>query len=114
MALLFDPLTATAHELQAGLKEGKFNSVYLVNAYLSQIQKYNGYLHAVLSVAPRLSLFEQAKALDAERETGKTRGPLHGIPILLKVIITTSSLIYKYRCRSQTGNPILLNLDTSI
>lgn len=85
MGLLFDALTATAYELQTGLRNGKFDSVYLIFAYLSQIEKYDDYLHAVLSVAPRASLIEQAKSLDAERKNGKTRGLLHGIPILIKV-----------------------------
>lgn len=85
MPFHFDPLTATVSDLQAGLQEGKFDSVYLVNTYLAQIQKHNDYLHAVLSVAPLPLLLEQAEALDAERVSGKSRGPLHGIPILVKV-----------------------------
>lgn len=85
MALHFDPLTATVSDLQAGMKDGKFDSVCLVNAYLAQIRKHNDYLHAVLSLAPLPLLLRQAEALDAERATGKIRGPLHGIPILVKV-----------------------------
>jgi amidase len=85
MPLLFNPLTATACELQRSLSDRKFNSVYLIKVYLAQIQKHNNYLHAVISTAPKANLLAKAAELDAERAAGKIRSPLHGIPILVKV-----------------------------
>jgi amidase len=85
MPLLFNPLTATAQELQSSLAAAKFSSVYLVDVYLAQIQQHNDYLRAVIATVPRPGLYARAKSLDAERAAGKVRGPLHGIPILIKV-----------------------------
>ncbi|KIK82267.1 hypothetical protein PAXRUDRAFT_14814 [Paxillus rubicundulus Ve08.2h10] len=70
-------------ELQQGLERAHFTSVDLVKAYLARI--------------------EEAAALDAERENNGTRGPLHGIPLLLKDNIATlheegNYLRYEYDC----------------
>lgn len=81
-------LKATATELQAGLSQGKYSSVDLVEAYLAQIERHNHAglkLNAVLSLPAKSLLIEAATALDTERKNGKLRGPLHGIPILIKV-----------------------------
>jgi amidase len=83
-----NPLTATAAELQAGLTTGKYNSSQLVDLYLEQIARHNDYLRAVIETAPVAVLYRQASQLDEERASGKTRGPLHGIPILLKVSLS--------------------------
>lgn len=86
-----NPLTATASELQAGLAAGKYNSSQLVDLYLEQTARHNDYLRAVIETTPVAVLHRQASQLDQERALGQTRGPLHGIPILLKV-----SLQYVY------------------
>jgi hypothetical protein len=85
-------LTATATELQTGLTAGKFNSSQLIDLYLDQITQHNGYLKAVIETAPRSLLQQEANRLDLERADGKLRGPLHGIPILLKVLSYNSDL----------------------
>ncbi|KAH0557049.1 hypothetical protein GP486_005161 [Trichoglossum hirsutum] len=87
--MFFNPLTATISELQDKLAGGELRSVNLIDTYLSQIEKHNGYLHAVIVTAPRASLTRQAELLDKERREGSIRGPLHGIPILLKDNIAT-------------------------
>lgn len=79
-------LVATAGDLQKELSSGKLTSVDLVNACLDQIEQYDGYLHAMISKAPRKSLIEQAQKLDNERKTDGVRSMLHGIPILIKVL----------------------------
>lgn len=81
-------LTATASSLQEGLTNNAFTSVDLIKAYLSQIAKHNHQglkLHAVICTCPEQILLRTAAALDEERRNGNARGPLHGIPILLKV-----------------------------
>jgi Asp-tRNA(Asn)/Glu-tRNA(Gln) amidotransferase A subunit family amidase len=55
----------------------------LLTATASDIGKYDGYLKAVLVKSPEA--LRQADALDEERRAGLVRGPLHGIPVLLKV-----------------------------
>ncbi|KAH8761174.1 amidase family protein [Diaporthe sp. PMI_573] len=86
----FDPRVVTASELQSLLQDRKTTSVQLVEFYLEQIETYDGYLHAVISTAPKASLLEEAERLDQERKQGIVRSPMHGIPILVKDNIATS------------------------
>lgn len=101
MPTSLDLLVATAGDLQKGLSSGHLTSVELVDAYLDQIEKHDGYLHAIISKPPRASLFEQARKLDEERQSKSIRGKLHGIPILIKVGLPhchfAHSLILVYR-----------------
>ncbi|KAL6907245.1 amidase signature domain-containing protein [Trichoderma evansii] len=85
-----DVLTATAEGLQQLLTSSTdVTSKDLVKIYLSQIKRHNDYLKAVISTAPESLLLERAGMLDEERKNGKLRGPLHGIPILIKDNIAT-------------------------
>jgi amidase len=86
---LFDPLSATASDLQQLLKEGTVTSVQIVEEYRKHIEKYNEKIRAIVFIPPNLS--EIAQTLDDERKSGKLRGPLHGIPIIVKVRIQTQS-----------------------
>ncbi|KAI1144927.1 amidase family protein [Nemania diffusa] len=90
MAFGIDPLTATATDLQAKLNERSVTSRQLVKLYLDQISQYDGYLKAVIATAPPDLLDRTATELDNERAKGKTRGPLHGIPVLVKDNIATA------------------------
>lgn len=77
-----------AWELQAQLTAGQLTSVDLVKMYLDQIERHNLQglkLRAVISARPKEQAVEEARILDAERAEGRTRGALHGIPIVLKV-----------------------------
>ncbi|KAF2806717.1 amidase signature enzyme [Mytilinidion resinicola] len=82
-----DVLRATAADLAALLNDGKTTSVEIVEAYLQQIAKHNHAgpkLHAIVSVPAIHQLHRVAKALDDERTRGHVRGPLHGVPIIVK------------------------------
>ena len=84
----FDLIRNTATELQELLSRGEITSTRLVKETLAQIDAHNHQgleLRAVISVAPESTLLEAAAKLDAERAAGKLRGPLYGIPVLLKV-----------------------------
>lgn len=85
----FDPLSATASDLQQLLKEGTVTSVQIVEEYRKHIERYNDKLHAIICVSSNLT--EIAGTLDDERKNDKFRGPLHGIPIIVKVRIETQS-----------------------
>lgn len=90
----FDPLTISAYELSEMLSAGAISSVEIVEAYLHQIEQHNRrgrQLRALISVAPRHELVRIARRLDDERARGKRRGPLHGIPIVLKDNIMTDA-----------------------
>jgi hypothetical protein len=83
--MAFNVLTTTASELQQELNAGKINSVQIVEAYLKQIDEHEDYLHALIAQPPRRSILQVAQLLDDERRAGKSRGQLHGIPVLVKV-----------------------------
>ncbi|KAG1740450.1 amidase signature domain-containing protein [Suillus paluster] len=85
-----DLYEASIAELQDNLVKGRFSSVQLVKAYLGRIEEVNlkGHaLHAVIETNPKA--LSQAAALDEERKEKGSRGPLHGIPLLLKDNIAT-------------------------
>ncbi|KAH7059035.1 amidase [Macrophomina phaseolina] len=80
-------IDATIEDLQTGLDAALFTSVDLVNAYIARINEVNSTVHAVTELNP--DAIEIARQLDAERGNGTSRGPLHGIPILIKNNIAT-------------------------
>lgn len=80
-------IDATIETLTAGLDRRQFTTVDLVKAYLARIAEVNDTLHAVTEVNP--DALAIAAELDAERAAGSIRGPLHGIPILVKNNIAT-------------------------
>ncbi|EHK48802.1 hypothetical protein TRIATDRAFT_175067, partial [Trichoderma atroviride IMI 206040] len=82
-----DLLTATAEDLQQLLKAGELTSVELVDRCFAQIDRHDNYLRAVLQRNPQARTV--AATLDLERRNGHLRGPLHGIPILIKDNIAT-------------------------
>lgn len=82
---------ATLDQLQAGMVEGHWTSEQLVEKYLARIASLDTSgprLNAVLELNP--DALALARALDAERKAGTVRGPLHGIPVLIKDNIETA------------------------
>lgn len=74
----------SAKSLQDRLTAGTLTSETLVKAYLSRIAVANAEGPSIQAVREvNLQAIEEAKALDAERQTSGPRGPLHGIPVLL-------------------------------
>ncbi len=85
----FPPLIeATLDDLSRGLSTGLFTSVDLVNAYTARILEVNATVHAVTELNP--DALAIAAQLDLARARGRVKGPLHGIPILLKNVIATA------------------------
>jgi amidase len=84
----FDVQEASVTDLQAAMEGGRVTARGLVDAYLARIKQLDPRLHAVLEVNPDAAAI--ADALDAERKSKGPRGPLHGIPVLLKDNIDTA------------------------
>ena len=81
----FDVVEATIRELQDALTAGRVTSVQLVDAYLARIDAYDQRgpaLNAMIRLNPNAR--SEAAGLDEERAARGPRGPLHGIPIILK------------------------------
>ena len=86
----FDLQEMTSSEMQILMQHGKISSVDLVNKYLARIRsldKAGPRLGAVIELNP--DALTIAARMDAERKAGKLRGPLHGIPVLVKDNINT-------------------------
>ncbi len=77
-------------DLQADLAAGRTTAQRLVAAYTERIERIDRRgptLRSVIELNPDAASI--AKQLDAERAAGRTRGPLHGMPILIKDNIAT-------------------------
>jgi amidase len=77
----------TIPQLQQLMASGQLTSRELVRGYLRRINSLNALLHSVIETNP--DAIEIAERLDNERRRGHVRGPLHGIPLLVKDNIAT-------------------------
>lgn len=81
----------TVADLQEGMRSGKYTSRGLAKRYIAriaEIDKAGPALNAVIELNPQVLAI--ADELDAERKSKGPRGPLHGIPVLIKDNIGTS------------------------
>ena len=84
---------ATITDLQRVMSEGRFTALDLTRAYLARITAYDQQgpaLNAMIRVNPAAE--RDAIAMDAERRAGKVRGPLHGIPVIIKDNYSTADM----------------------
>ncbi len=82
---------ATIASLQEGMRSGRYTSRSLCEAYLARIDavdRAGPALRAVLETNP--DALAIADRLDADRKARRPRGPLHGIPVLIKDNIATA------------------------
>jgi amidase len=87
---VFDLQEMSVRQLQRGYTEGRFTVSDVVKGYLQRIEAIdrNGpRINSVLCVNP--DALRIAAELDQEMRAGKSRGPLHGIPVILKDNIDT-------------------------
>ncbi|MGA8199229.1 MAG: amidase [Candidatus Sulfotelmatobacter sp.] len=88
-AFELDELTIT--DLQAGMKSGRFTARSLVEKYSSridEIDKHGPAINSVIELNP--DALAVAEGLDQERKIKGARGPLHGVPVLIKDNIDTA------------------------
>ena len=87
----FDLDEVTTAELQAGMKSGRYTARSIAEKYLAridEIDKRGPAINAVIEINP--DALAIADALDKERREKGVRGPLHGIPVLIKDNIDTA------------------------
>ncbi len=97
-------LEATAAQLQARMRGGRLAARTLAGAYLARIEAIDRRgvrLNSVIEVNP--DALAIAGELDRERKAGRVRGPLHGIPVLIKDNIATAD-----RMQTTAGSIALL------
>lgn len=81
----FELEEATLADLQKGMQSGKWTARSIAETYLKridQLDRQGPTLRSMLDINP--DALAIADELDRERKTGKSRGPLHGIPVLIK------------------------------
>src|SRR5512143_2724200 len=86
-----DVVEASIPELQAAMADGRITARALVGEYtrrIARLDRKGPKLNSVLEHNPEAA--ETAAALDRERKRSGPRGPLHGIPLLLKDNIDTA------------------------
>lgn len=87
----FNIVDASVADLSAAMASGRVSAEGITRQYLARIRtvdKSGPRLNAVIEVNP--DALEIARTLDRERKAGKLRGPLHGIPVLIKDNIATA------------------------
>src|SRR3954447_14801218 len=81
---------ATLDELQRGLAKGKYSAVSLAQKYMARIDEIDRHgpaLNSIIELNP--DALAIAASLDRERKERGPRGPLHGVPVLIKDNINT-------------------------
>ena len=111
----FPFVEATISQLQAAMTDGQLTSRDLVLGYLNRIHSLNPTLHAVIET--NSNAVSIATSLDNERKAGHVRGPLHGIPLLVKDNIgtldnlqTTAGSLALYNSQVPADSPLIQRL----
>jgi hypothetical protein len=100
-------LEATAPQLQTDFALGRYSASDLVAYYVDRIRRLDAIqLRSVIELNPEA--LDIAARLDSERSAGRIRGPLHGVPILLKDNIGTGDRLHTAAgAAALTATPIL-------
>lgn len=91
--------------LQERMHSGQESARSLVDKYVARIKELDPHLGSVIELNPEAATI--AAARDQERQQGKSRGPLHGIPVLIKDNIDTAD-----QMKTTAGSLALLNAPT--
>jgi len=81
----------TITEAAAGLRAKRFSPLELTKACLERIDAIDGKLHSFITLTAEIAL-ERAQQAQRELQSGKDRGPLHGIPVALKDLYATKGI----------------------
>ena len=81
-ATAIDLVEMTVERAQAGFANGAFTSESLTKAFLDRIALYNPSYNAIVFMNP--SALDDSRSSDARRASGKSLGPLDGVPVVVK------------------------------
>jgi len=86
-----DPVELTIEQIHEGFRTGAFTAEELTRASLERISRYERHYNAFISMNP--DALEIARALDVEYAGDGPRGPLHGVPVVIKDNIDYGGLV---------------------
>jgi amidase len=89
----------TAREIRDKIRNRDLSAVEVMEAHLTQIEKVNPTVNAIVTLHPDRAL-DEAKAADAAISSGESLGPLHGLPTAVKDLTLTKGI------RTTFGSPI--------
>ncbi|MEO8649798.1 MAG: amidase family protein, partial [Acidobacteriota bacterium] len=101
----FDLDETTIVDLQAAMNEGRLTSRAIAQKYLTRIAEIDKKLNSIIELNPEALAI--ADGLDRERKGGRLRGPLHGIPVVIKDNIDTAD-----KMKTTAGSLALLDAPT--
>jgi len=99
-----DARGVTVAGLQRAMTAGSLTSAGLTAFYLGRIERLNPELHAVITVSPEA--LAEARASDLARSSGQARGPLEGVPVLVKDNIAAQGM------PATAGSPALVGVQS--
>jgi Asp-tRNA(Asn)/Glu-tRNA(Gln) amidotransferase A subunit family amidase len=86
-----DVLELTVERIQADYAAGRYTAVHLTRAFLARIDRYEKRYNAFISMNPEA--LATAEALDEEYARSGPRGPLHGVPVVIKDNLDHAGLV---------------------
>jgi amidase len=95
-----DPASSSVAELRQAMADGRLTATALTQHFLERIEELNPALHAVITV--NHDAIAEAAASDNAWESGQPRGPLEGIPVLVKDNVQVAGM------PTTAGSPALL------
>lgn len=97
----FTPYEASIQQIKNAFEENTLTSETLVSYYLKRIKVYDKITRSMISLEPKA--LEIARQMDKERAEGKLRGPLHGIPVVIKDNCEAIGMPTTCGCKSLAG-----------
>ena len=89
----------SARELASRIRDGELSARELLEAHLEQIERVNPQVNAICTLLPERARAEAAAA-DTAQAAGRSLGPLHGLPVAIKDLVSTAGI------RTTFGSPI--------
>src|SRR3984885_1238959 len=96
-----DPVSSSVAELRQAMADGRLTATALTRHFLERIEELNPALHAVITI--NHDAIAEAAASDDAWESGQPRGPLEGIPVLVKDNVQVAGM------PTTAGSPALLS-----